>query len=377
MLPIYDNEGQSLYCGDNCAVMATCHDDSIDLVVTSPPYDSLRTYKGHSWDFDGVAQQLWRIIKPGGVVVWIVADATVDGSETGSSMRQALRFMEIGFNLHDTMIYKKFNPIPVMSNHRYSQCFEFMYVFSRGVPSHGEIRQVRTKHAGKPYRVCRDNNTSNDGGAVSTKDKVYVTKETRDAENIWEVTPDGPSEYFGHPAAFPESLARDHILSWSNPGDVVLDPFCGSGTTLKMAKETGRRGIGIEVSPEYCEITQARLGARCFVWNSRTRKVIIMHLLGCPCSATGEGLRHPACICDEILRHDHAEALNRNSNKLRKFRLGDTNEGCGGGIHHLVDRLQSENAELLKKIEELGGRPKPFIPICNICGEDCDCGKDQ
>lgn len=253
----------SIHVGECSELMAALPDACIDLTVTSPPYDNLREYEGFVFPFEAIAQQLWRVTKPGGVVVWVVGDATINGSETGTSFRQALRFKEIGFNLHDTMIYKKENPIPVMSKHRYTQSFEYMFVFSRGSPSHGTVIQVRTKYPNHPYRVSRNNATSQGGGAVSTKDKVYVTKETRDKDNIWEYASESPDNYCDHPAAFPEDLARDHILSWSNPGDVVLDPMIGSGTTAKMAKELGRHWLGFDVSPRYVEIARRRVeGAR-------------------------------------------------------------------------------------------------------------------
>jgi site-specific DNA-methyltransferase (adenine-specific) len=145
-----------IVCGDNVATMETFPDASIDLVVTSPPYDNLRTYGGHSWDFEGVANQLWRVIKPGGVVVWVVADATVNGSETGTSFRQALRFMEIGFRLHDTMIYQK-NSYPFPPSNRYYQQSEFMFVLSSGVPStfNGIVQKTEWKKETKEVSTTR------------------------------------------------------------------------------------------------------------------------------------------------------------------------------------------------------------------------------
>jgi site-specific DNA-methyltransferase (adenine-specific) len=252
-----------IVCGDNVATMATFPDASIDLVVTSPPYDNLRTYGGHSWDFEGVAQQLWRVIKPGGVVVWVVADATVNGSETGTSFRQALRFMEIGFRLHDTMIFHRVAKFPETT--RYYPTFEFMFVLSKGTP------KATNLIADKP------NNCAGQGLGSSTQRKPDGSMEESWAmrtgarvrefgvrDNVWKFA-NGFNHSskdviaFEHPAIFPESLARDHILSWSNEGDIVLDPFSGSGTTAKMAKHNGRRFIGIEINPEYCEIAEKRL----------------------------------------------------------------------------------------------------------------------
>jgi site-specific DNA-methyltransferase (adenine-specific) len=243
-----------IVCGDNVATMATFPDASIDLVVTSPPYDNLRTYGGHSWDFEGVAQQLWRVIKPGGVVVWVVADATVNGSETGTSFRQALRFIEIGFRLHDTMIWDKGGCPSRGSNLAYLQVMEYMIVFAKGTPKSGVLLADRqNKYAGA---LIRQYDYSADGGRRDAGLRVIPEKSRR--TNIWKIS-DGDALNNGHPAVFPESLARDHILSWSNEGDIVLDPFSGSGTTAKMAKHNGRRFIGIEINPEYCEIAEKRL----------------------------------------------------------------------------------------------------------------------
>jgi len=241
--------------------MQTFSDDCIDLVVTSPPYDNLRTYGGHSWDFEGVAQQLWRIIKPGGVVVWVVNDATVDGSETGTSFRQALRFKEIGFRLHDTMIYEK-NAVSFPEVNRYYPCFEFMFVFSKNAPRVANLIADRINKQAGIEQVSRMERQPD--GTIRRPEREHVTKQTGVRWNVWryeigykKTTEDVAA--FDHPATFPEALARDHILSWSNEGDIVLDPFSGSGTTAKMAKHNGRRWIGIEVNAEYCEIAEKRL----------------------------------------------------------------------------------------------------------------------
>lgn len=257
-----------IICGDNVETMQTFPDDCIDLVVTSPPYDNLRTYGGHEWDFEGVAQQLWRVIKPGGVVVWVVADATIDGSETGTSFRQALRFKEIGFRLHDTMIYHRQGCFPMDQARRYWQDSEFMFVLSKGEPAaFNPIKEVSVRKAGS--RINRRKIVEKcDGSARSSG----VATGTKSLSNVWYHTVgSGMSNdaiAFQHPATFPESLARDHIHSWSNEGDIVLDPFSGSGTTAKMAKLMGRRYIGIEVNPEYVEISKARLAQGVLPFNT-------------------------------------------------------------------------------------------------------------
>ena len=251
----------TIICGDNVATMQTFPGDCIDLTVTSPPYDNLRTYGGHSWDFEGVAQQLWRITKPGGVVVWVVADATVNGSETGTSFRQALRFMEIGFRLHDTMIYHRQGAFPMDAAKRYWQDWEYMLILSKGSPkTFYPLKEKSVRVKGSQINARRNvqgipKHLSADVGRTASG--------TKSLSNVWYIpagsfmTEDGAA--FRHPAIFPESLARDHILSWSNEGDLVLDPFNGSGTTTKMARAMGRRWLGIEVNPDYCEIARKRM----------------------------------------------------------------------------------------------------------------------
>ena len=239
-----------IICGDNVEVMRQMPDNCIDLTVTSPPYDNLRTYNGFSFNFEEVAKELYRITKDGGVVVWVVADATIKGSETGTSFKQALWFMHCGFNLHDTMIYAKSSQ-PRQHN-RYEQQFEYMFIFSKGIPKTTNLIRVPSKNAGKTVkRTCRDNNCDD------LKETRNVVSETKIKSNIWEYGT--KKNTTGHPAIFPEQLAKDHIISWSNPGDLVFDPFSGSGTTAKMALLEGRNYLGVDISEEYCEIARKRV----------------------------------------------------------------------------------------------------------------------
>lgn len=245
----------SLIQGDCITEMQKMESNIIDLTVTSPPYDNLRTYAGTlDWNFDifkQVANELYRITKDGGVVVWVVGDATIKGSETGTSFRQALYFKEIGFNLHDTMIYQKKSQ-PRQNGYRYEQDFEYMFVLSKGIIKIKNAIKEPTKNAGKMvFRTCRDNNSD------SLKISRSVTSSEKVKGNIWFYG----SKYnkTNHPAIFPEQLASDHIISWSNEGDIVFDPFMGSGTTGKMAKLNNRRFIGIEKVPEYFNIAKERI----------------------------------------------------------------------------------------------------------------------
>lgn len=245
-----------IICGDNVDIMRQMDDNSVDLTVTSPPYDNLRTYNGYSFDFESVARDLFRITKTGGVVVWIVGDATIRGSESGTSFRQALHFKELGFNLHDTMIYEKVG-LAFPDSNRYYQMFEYMFVLSKGRPNtFNAIQDRRNVSAGRDVNG-KDRNS--DGSFKERTGQGNIIKEYGTRFNIWRIP--NQKRGIGHPAPFSEQLAHDHIISWSNIGDVVFDPFGGSGTTAKMAKLTGRKYISVDISEEYCEIARKRLEA--------------------------------------------------------------------------------------------------------------------
>lgn len=236
-------------------------DNGFQLTVTSPPYDSLRSYNDEvKWNFDifkEIANELYRVTKPGGVVVWVVGDSTIKGSESGTSFKQALYFKEIGFNLHDTMIYEKQNPIP-QNHNRYEQCFEYMFVFSKGKPNVFNPIRIPTINAGKEMdwgnrktimdeHQCRRHRES----------EKIITNATKIHKNIFTYPIGGGKT--GHPAVFPYKLAEDHILSWSNEGDTVFDPFIGSGTTGLAALKNNRNFVGCEISETYFNIANNRI----------------------------------------------------------------------------------------------------------------------
>jgi len=248
-------------CGDNVTLMKQLPDECIDLTVTSPPYDNLRTYNGYTFDFENIAKELYRVTKQGGVVVWVVSDQTVNGSETGTSFKQALFFMECGFNLHDTMIFARNNPVPQFKTKRYTNAFEYMFILTKGKPNTCNYLMEKTKNAGQ---VKSRNGKSEFAkqSADKPRNEMTIVKEKKIKTNIWvyNVGAVVSNEYTKkHPATFPEQLAQDHILSWSNEGDVVLDPFVGSGTTTKMAFLNNRHYIGFDIAEEYCKIAQKRI----------------------------------------------------------------------------------------------------------------------
>lgn len=257
-------ELDKIYCEDCLETLKRMDDNSIDLTVTSPPYDNLRNY-GNTldvWNFDKfteIAKELYRVTKEGGVVVWVVGDATIKGSETGSSFRQALFFKEIGFNIYDTMIWTK-NAIPSDPKcNRYWQGFEYMFVFSKGKPKTCNYLMEPCKNAGKP-KIKDYGQKRKDG--TNREDRWDTNRKIKDKKiktNVWHFGPDVNNKT-GHPAVFPIRLAEDHISSWSNEGDIIYDPFMGSGTVAKAARDLGRHYIGSELNPDYIIMAEERLG---------------------------------------------------------------------------------------------------------------------
>lgn len=250
-------EKNKVYTGDCLEVLKGVESGSVDLTVTSPPYDNLRTYGGYTFDFEGIAKELYRVTKEGGVVVWVVGDQTINGSETGTSFKQALFFKDIGFNLHDTMIWIKSAIFPHdIKTHRYKQQFEYMFIFSKGKPkTFNPIKDVRNNSYGKQIKA--HGGRKKNGELRGAERKIEIS-EFRIRNNHWILNQETNKN---HPAIFPEKLAVEHIRSWSNEGDLVLDPMCGSGTTCKMALLNNRNYIGIELNPEYVKIAEGRLRA--------------------------------------------------------------------------------------------------------------------
>lgn len=247
-----DMEYNKIYQVNCIDVMKTFDDESIDLIVTSPPYDDLRKYGNKSeWNFGTFvqcAEQMNRLLKMGGVIVWNVNDRVINGSRTATPFKQVLHFMSLGLNLNDTMIWKKTNPMPTVKQPRYSPCFEYMFVFSKGVPKTFNPIMRECKCSDRVYdSTCKNI----DGESGRTHKTFNINKETVDY-NVWEIAV--AQNKTGHPAVFPYEIPYRHILTWTNEDDVVLDPFIGSGTTASAAIDLNRRYIGIEINEEYCKI---------------------------------------------------------------------------------------------------------------------------
>ena len=243
------------YNESNLETMAKMPDCFVDLTVTSPPYDGLRTYKGYSFPFEEIAKELYRVTKNGGVLVWVVADSVIDGSESGTSFKQALYFKEQGFNLHDTMIYQK-NSYPFPPTNRYYQQFEYMFVFSKGKPKNANLLKCESGNKKRKSTQRNKDGTTTSFTSDGNKERIM--------DNVWledtgymRTTKD--KEAYKHPAMFPESLSEKHILTWSNENDLIYDCFMGSGTVAKMSILNNRNWIGSEISNEYCDIIEARI----------------------------------------------------------------------------------------------------------------------
>lgn len=239
-----DIELDTIYLEDCRDTMRRMPDESIDMVLTSPPYDDLREYEGFEFPFEWIAEEIVRVLRPDGILVWVVGDAVHNGGETGSSFRQALHFMELGLKLHDTMIYEKnSSTFPAKkTGNRYTQIFEYMFVFAKGKVEAALICDKPNKWAGhKDY-----------SGKLTNPVPDFSPR-----TNIWRYVTS--MNGVKHPAPFPEELARDHILTWSEPGAIIYDPFMGSGTTAKMAKMNDRFFIGSEVSETYWQVANKRV----------------------------------------------------------------------------------------------------------------------
>ncbi len=231
--------------------------NSIDLTVTSPPYDNLRNYNGYKFEFEKMARELFRVTKKGGVVVWVIGDKINKGNKTLTSFKHALYFQEIGFNVHDVMIYAKKNT-PFMRSNAYTNGHEYMFILSKGSPKTFNPLKEPTVRSGMEMLV------HNKGADAKNNKILKELKKEKTKSNIWyyAVGLGGSTKdknAFQHPAIYPEKLAQDHILSWSNEKDVIFDPMCGSGTTCKMAALNNRNYIGIDISEEYVNIAQERL----------------------------------------------------------------------------------------------------------------------
>ena len=249
--------GATLYLGDCLEILPTL--GNVDAVVTSPPYDNLRKYGGHApVDTFAAITEISNCLSRGGVCMWNVKDETRDGSETGTSFRQALHAMDSGLNLHDTMIYVR-RGVTFPDANRYLPAFEYMFIFSNGSPRHfNGIKDRRNRYAGT---VIHGTDRQSDGSLAARKCSSSEVPEYGLRYNWWELhnAQAGNGEFGGHPAPMPYPMAHGHIQTWTDNGETILDPFMGSGTTGVACAKLGRKFIGIEIEPKYFDIACKRI----------------------------------------------------------------------------------------------------------------------
>lgn len=256
-------EVNKIYNENNLETMSKMPGCFVDLTITSPPYDGMRDYNGYSFPFEDIAKELFRVTKDGGVLVWVVGDQTIKGCESGTSFKQALHFMQVGFNLADTMIYHKTDlAFPRSGHKKYPAAFEYMFILSKGkINTCNLIKDRENKTAGV---IMSGTVRQKDGTTKPSLAKGKSVAEFGCRSNVWGYsTGKGKSTTdciaFNHPAIFPEKLAQDHIVSWSNEGDLIYDCFMGSGTVAKMAHILNRNWIGSEISKDYYNLSNTRL----------------------------------------------------------------------------------------------------------------------
>jgi DNA modification methylase len=249
----------TIYNEDCCTLMREMIKKNIkvNLTVTSPPYDDLRSYDGvgDAWNFDKfkeIANLLYDITSDSGTVVWVVGDACVKGGETLTSFKQALYFKDIGFTCHDTMIYEKnSSSFPARRDgKRYTQIFEYMFVFTKGKIKTGHLICDR-KNKWFGFTNWGSNTQYEKDGTMKTTKDIKPVPEFSPRTNIWKYTTGFNINVGKHSAVFPYKLAEDHILSWSDEGDIIFDPFSGSGTVASAAINNKRKFIGSEIVEQY------------------------------------------------------------------------------------------------------------------------------
>lgn len=254
-----------IICGDAFEIVRSWPASSVDMVVTSPPYDGIRDYKGFSLNLSAVGQELHRILKDGGVVAMVIQDQTKNFGKSLTSFRTILDWCDrVGFKLFETVIYRKYGAEGAWWNKRFRVDHEYIPVFLKGErPQYfnKEHLKIPSKHGGK---------TMTGGGTRLTNGVRIATRAItinpfKCRGTIWEymTAGDGSRLKHQHPATFPNQLPYDFIQCFCPPDGIVLDPFVGSGTTTVAAKNLDRSYIGIDIAPAYCEIAKKRMAIEC------------------------------------------------------------------------------------------------------------------
>lgn len=255
----------SIICGDSEVVLKNIPDNSIDLVVTSPPYDDLRKYNGFSFNLHNIGVELYRVLKDGGVVAMVIQDSTKDFGKSLTSFRTIVDWCDnIGFKLFETVIYHKNGTEGAWWKHRFRVDHEYMPIFVKGYKPqyfNKEPLKIPSKHGGQVMSGSANRRT--DGTTTPIVKREINLMKCRGT--VWDYMMAGDKNPLKrkHPAVFPDKIPFDFIQCFCPEGGIVLDPFVGCGSTVVMAKKLGRKYIGIDISDEYCELAKERLRKDC------------------------------------------------------------------------------------------------------------------
>lgn len=240
---------------------STLASDSVDLVLFSPPYDGVRDYRGNwTLDLPALGSELLRVVKDGGFAVMVIADGTKNQRKSMTTFRTAVAWEDAGWSLFESVIYSRDGRPGAWWATRFRVDHEHILMFYKGkrprpVTHHDGLR-VPSKHAGKKWTGTQ---RLTDGTLVKTSATVAADKCRGTIWHYATSNSEGNRTKAKHPATFPDALARDVILALSAPGDVVYDPMMGSGTSVVIAAQEGRRWLGNDFFAEYVEIAQQRL----------------------------------------------------------------------------------------------------------------------
>lgn len=254
-------ELNEIYCIDCVEGMKKIPDNSVDIVVTSPPYDGIRDYNGFNFDLHETGRGLIRILKEGGIVAMVIQDQTKNFGKTLTSFKTIIDWCDnIGFKLFECVIYRKHGSEGAWWTNRFRVDHEYMPIFLKGEKPqyfNKENLKVPSIHGGKVMTGSGSRRT--DGKTNARVTRPINTMKCRGT--IWNYLMAGDKDPIKrqHPAPFPDQIPLDFIECFCPPGGVVLDPFMGSGSTAVAAKKLNRKYIGFDTSEEYIKIAHARL----------------------------------------------------------------------------------------------------------------------
>ncbi len=250
-----------IICGDCVEVLKSIPDNSIDLVVTSPPYDGIRKYNGFSFNLHSTGKELFRVLKDGGIIAMVIQDQTKNFGKSLTSFKTIIDWCEnVGFKLFETIIYKKHGAEGAWWTKRFRVDHEYIPIFLKGErPAYfnKEPLKIPSKHGGKTMTGCATRLTN--GKTLKSK-RVFINP-MKCRGTLWDYTTcgDGTRLKHQHPATFPDKIPVDFIRCFCPKNGIVLDPFIGSGTTALAAIQLNRNYIGIDISKEYCELAKKRI----------------------------------------------------------------------------------------------------------------------